>query len=65
MLAFVAMSPRVVVSLAVGLGLILNSAPVASAATPRAVPNVAVSAWFAGLHLDAGKPVVKNQCPGR
>ena len=64
-----AMTPRVVASLFLGLGLVLYSAAgVASAATPTAVPKaqvVPVPAWFSGLHLDAGKPLIKNQCPNR
>lgn len=68
MLTFGSMTPRVVVSVFLGIGLVLASAPGVAAATPRAaldVPAVAVPAWFAGLHLNSGQPVIKNQCPNR
>jgi len=63
------MSPRVFISLVLGVGLVLNAGSgVASAATPKPLPTAQVvpaPAWFASLHLDTGKPLLKNQCPNR
>ena len=67
MLTFIPMSSRVFVSLVMGVGLVLNAGSgVASAATPKplaAAQVVSAPAWLAGLHLDVGKPLLKNQCP--
>ena len=62
----VVMTPRVVISLALGVGLILNSGPgVASAATVEPsyhARSVLLPAWFAGSPLDAAMPHVKTHC---
>ena len=65
-LVSVLMTPRSVIALAVGVGLVFNSgAGIASAATVQSVyqvQGVAVPAWFAGLHLDAATAHPKTHC---
>ena len=62
------MTPRAVIALTLGVGLILNCSPgVASAAVVQPsyqAQSVTLPAWFAGLPFDAAKTHPKNHCGG-